>query len=147
MFFAHAGNWIQMANAADVTVSTRQTFSTGNFSLTSNATATRDLTGAYKSYLLFKIQTSHAAWVRVYTSVAARNADTNRSIDTDPLPGSGVIAEVITTGAQTQVLTPAVIGFNDESTPVGTIYLSITNRSGANQSAFNVSVTALKLEA
>ena len=120
--------------------------STTTSSLVSNGTAFPDITNALKSYLLFKIQTDRAAWVRVYTSIAARSADSSRSIDVDPLPGSGVIAEIITTGASTQVLTPAVIGFNDEATPVNTIYLSVTNRSGTTGTV-TVTLTALKLEA
>ena len=145
-FYASNGNWIQLAKASDVTVSTRATFSTTTSSLTNNSSAFPDVTGAYKSYLLFKIQTDRAAWIRVYTSIAARSADSSRSIDVDPLPGSGVIAEIITTGASTQVLTPAVIGFNDEATPVNTIYLSVTNRSGTTGTV-TVTLTALKLEA
>ena len=144
--YASNGNWIQLAKATDVTVSTRQSFSATTASLTNNSSAFPNITGAYKSYLLFKIQTDRAAWVRVYTSIAARSADSSRSIDVDPLPGSGVIAEIITTGASTQVLTPAVIGFNDEATPVNTIYLSVTNRSGTTGTV-TVTLTALKLEA
>ena len=144
--YASNGNWIQLAKATDVTVSTRQILSTTTSSLVSNGTAFPDITNALKSYLLFKIQTDRAAWVRVYTSIAARSADSSRSIDVDPLPGSGVIAEIITTGASTQVLTPAVIGFNDEATPVNTIYLSVTNRSGTTGTV-TVTLTALKLEA
>jgi hypothetical protein len=145
-FYASNGNWIQLAKSTDVTVSTRQTFSTTTGSLTNNTTVTQNITGAYKSYLLFKIQTDRAAWVRVYTTSAARTADASRSIDVDPLPGSGVIAEVITTGSSTQVLTPATIGFNDDSTPAATIYLNVTNRSGTTGSV-TVTLTALKLEA
>ena len=144
--YASNGNWIQLAKATDVTVSTRQSFSTTTASLTNNSSAFPNITGAYKSYLLFKIQTDRAAWVRVYTSIAARSADSSRSIDVDPLPGSGVIAEIITTGVSTQVLTPAVIGFNDEAAPVNTIYLSVTNRSGTTGTV-TVTLTALKLEA
>jgi len=146
MYFAHGGAWKRLANSTEVTVSTRQSFNVTTGSLTNNSSAYPDITGAYKSYLLFKIQTDRAAWVRVYSSKAARSADTTRSIDTDPLPGSGVIAEVITTGASTQVLTPATIGFNDEAIPVGEIYLAVTNRSGST-STVSVTVTALKLEA
>jgi hypothetical protein len=145
-FYASGGNWIQLAKASDVSVSPRQVFTTTTSSLTNNGVAYPDITNAYKSYLLFKIQTDRASWIRVYTSSAARSADSSRSIDVDPLPGSGVIAEVITTGASTQVLTPAVIGFNDESTPVNTIYLAVTNRSGTTGTV-TVTLTALKLEA
>jgi hypothetical protein len=144
--FASSSTWFQLAKASDVTVQSRASFGTGNFSLNSGTSTNKDVT-AYKSYLLLKLQTSHAAWVRVYTSTAARAADASRLIDVDPLPGSGVIAEIITTAASTQVLTPAVIGFNDEASPVPTVYLAITNRSGSNQGAFFVNLTALKLEA
>ncbi len=147
MFFAHSGNWVQMANAADVQVSSRTTHSANTGNLSNNATAYPDITGGYKSYLLFKVNVSHGAWVRVYTSKAARSADSSRNIDTDPQPGSGVLAEVITsTTNQTQVLSPGVIGFNDESTPVGEFYLAVTNLSGSSQS-ITVTLTALKLEA
>jgi len=146
MFFAHSGNWVQMANAADVTVSTRSTFTSNIGSMSSNATVYPDITNAYKSYLIYKITTSAAAWVRVYTSKAARSADTTRDIDVDPAPGSGVLAEIITTGNSTQLLTPATIGFNDESTPAAEIYLAVKNISGGTAN-MTVTLTALKLEA
>jgi len=145
--FASGGNWIQLAKSSEVAISARQTFQTTTGSLANNATAYPDITNAHKSYLLFKIVTDKAAWVRVYTSTNARTADASRNIDTDPFPGSGVIAEVITApGFLTQVLTSGVIGFNDQPTPVNTIYLSVTNRSGSTGTV-TVTLTALKLEA
>lgn len=146
LYYASNGSWTRVATESEAIIQTRQTFSTTTSSLTNNGVAYPDITNAYKSYLLFKIQTDRASWIRVYTSSAARSADSSRSIDVDPLPGSGVIAEVITTGASTQVLTPAVIGFNDDSTPVNTIYLAVTNRSGSTGTV-TVTLTALKLEA
>jgi len=148
MYYAHGNEWISLANSSEVQVSSRANFQTITGSITNGTTVTADITNAYKSYLLFKITTSRGAWVRVYTSKAARTADASRAIDVDPLPGSGVIAEVITTGStnQTQLLTPATIGFNDEATPVNEIYLTITNRSGTT-GAVTVTLTALKLEA
>jgi len=145
LYFASNGNWTRVATESEATVQTRQTFSTTTGSLTNNGVAYPDVT-AFKSYLLLKIEVDRAAWVTVYTSSAARSADTSRDIDTDPLPGSGVLAEIITTGAETQVLTPAVIGFNDEATPVNTIYLKVVNRSGSTGTV-TVDLTALKLEA
>jgi hypothetical protein len=146
LYFAANGTWFRVAKESEASIQTRQTFSTTTTSLVNNGVAYPTITNSLKSYLLLKIQTDRAAWVRVYTSTAARNADTTRSIDVDPLPGSGVIAEVITTGASTQILTPAVIGFNDDATPVNTIYLSVTNRSGVTGTV-TVTLTALKLEA
>jgi hypothetical protein len=99
----------------------------------------------FKGYLLYKIQTSAAAWVRVYTSVAARTADSGRLEGVDPSPGAGVITEVITTGAETILITPGTVGFNDES-PVDTnIQLAVTNKSGGSAD-ITVTLTIVKVE-
>lgn len=100
----------------------------------------------YKSYSLFKIETNAAAWVTLYCDDASRTADASRPETTDPTPGSGVIAEVITTGAQTVLMTPSVIGFNNDLTPGSSIYLKVVNKSGTTQ-VITVSLTVLQLEA
>lgn len=116
--------------------------STGNIANTATANVT--VTG-FKGYLLYKIQTSAAAWVRVYTSVAARTADSGRLEGVDPSPGAGVITEVITTGAETILITPGTVGFNDES-PVDTnIQLAVTNKSGGSAN-ITVTLTIVKVE-
>jgi hypothetical protein len=98
-----------------------------------------------KGYSIYKITTSAASWVRVYTNIAARTADASRSQTTDPQPGSGVIAEVITTGANTVVMSPATIGFNDENPVSNTIPITVTNLSGST-TAVTVTFTYLGLE-
>ncbi len=100
----------------------------------------------YKSYSLMKIQTSAAAWVTLYCDDASRTADLLRSETTDPIPGSGVIAEVITTGAETILMTPTVMGFNNDATPGATIYAKVVNKSGSTQT-ITVTLTLLQLEA
>ena len=100
----------------------------------------------YKAYSLFKIETSAAAWVTLYCDSSSRTADASRPETTDPTPGSGVIAEVITTGAETVLMTPAVMGFNNDSTPSATIYAKVVNKSGSTQ-AITVTLTLLQLEA
>lgn len=85
-----------------------------------------------KTYALLKIQTSHAAWVTLYTDTASRTADASRAETTDPTPGSGVIAEVITSGATTQLISPGTIGYNSAAT--GTTYAKVVNKSGATAS-------------
>lgn len=113
---------------------------------TANATASNladdasaDITiTAAKTYALLKIQTSHAAWVTLYTSSAARTADASRLEVTDPQPGSGVIAEVITTDGATQTITPGTIGWNDDGTPSTNVYAKVVNKSGSTQ---NLTVT------
>ena len=78
-------------------------------------------------------------------SYATRQADATRSQGEDPLPGSGVIAEVITSGSNEAVLiTPGVMGFNNDSPRTATIYASVTNRSNA-AAAITVTLTALKI--
>ena len=85
---------------------------------------------AAKTYVLHKIQTSHAAWVTVYTDTTARTQDASRSESTDPLPGSGVIAEVITSDGATQLITPGTIGWNNDGTPSTNAYVKVVNKSG-----------------
>lgn len=114
----------------------------------SGANASKDVTvlGA-KSYLIQKIQTSQPAWVTVYTDTVSRTEDAIRLETQNPTPGSGVIAEVITsTGNLTQKITPAVLGFNDDGTPSGNIYLKVVNKSGSQQSDIVVTVTYVQLE-
>ena len=66
----------------------------------------------------------------VYTSNAARNADSNRLEVTDPQPGSGVIAEVITSDGALVPITPGTIGWNNDSTPSTAAYIKVVNKSG-----------------
>ena len=93
---------------------------------------------AAKSFSLLKIQTSHAAWVTLYTDAGSRTADASRTITTDPLPGSGVLAEIITSDGATQIITPGTIGWNNDSTPSTNIYAKVVNKSG---STANIAVT------
>ena len=101
---------------------------------------------AAKSYLLQKIETSAAAWVTLYTDTTSRSNDATRNEITDPLPGSGVIAEVITTAAATQKITPGTMGWNDDGTPSENVYLKVVNKSGSTQ-AITVTLTYVQLEA
>lgn len=99
----------------------------------------------FKSYTLYEVQTSHAAWVTLYVNPATRTADASRNINTDPANGSGVVAEVITTGAQSQLITPATIGFNYDNPATTTIYAKVVNKSGSTQN-ITVTLTILQLE-
>ena len=100
-----------------------------------------------KTYVLHKIQTNHPAWVVVYTDAVSRGNDDLRTYTSDPLPGSGVIAEVITTeNTATQILTPGVVGFNNDGTPSTNVYLKVQNKSGSTQQ-ITVTLTYLQLEA
>ena len=97
-----------------------------------------------KTYALMKIETTHAAWVTLYTSTNARTNDSSRVETTDPVPGSGVLAEVITAGPTTQLITPATVCFNDSG--IGTTYAKVVNKSGSTANV-GVTLTYLQLEA
>ena len=126
---------------------TRQDFTNSTSATHANDVDEGMVITAYKSYALLKLNVSHPAWVRIYPTSAARTADGSRSISEDPTPGSGVIAEAITTGTNEDVLfTPALIGFNDDGTPSTNVYLAVMNKSGGQQS-ITVDMTVLQLEA
>jgi len=92
-----------------------------------------NITG-HNAYALFKIEVSHDAWVRLYCDDASRDNDINRSEGNDPSPGSGLLAEVrTTTTGQVVVLTPSVLGFNNDTPRTNTIYASVTNRTSSAQ--------------
>ena len=114
-------------------------------SLADAAEADLNITG-FKSYALLSITTDRAARVRLYVSSATRTADASRSEGTDPTSDSGLIAEVITTGAETVIISPGAIGFNLESTPTTTIPCRVTNKSGATSSV-QVDLNILQMEA
>ena len=124
----------------------RATVSGTTQSIANNAQDNISIAG-YKSYALLSIKPSVAAWVTLYTDAAARTADANRVQGADPSPDAGVIAEVITTAAATDVkMSPGVIGWNNDTTPSTTIYAKVVNKSGSTGTV-NVELKLLKLEA
>ena len=112
-------------------------------SVADNNTTELNITG-YKAYALFKITVDTEAWVRVYVDDASRDADLTRSEGQDPNPGSGVIAEVRTSGAESILTSPGIMGFNNDNPRTDNIYLSVTNRSG-NPTPITVTLTALQI--
>jgi hypothetical protein len=114
-------------------------------SLAAAATGNYQVAGA-KSYLLSKLVTNYPAWVRLYSDATSRTADASRTEGNDPLPGSGVIAEIITTSsALTQLITPGVLGFNNDTTSTSTIYLAVTNKDSVSR-VITIDLTILQLE-
>ena len=136
------GNGVLTATGGS-TVPQIQDLSNTTASLADDATAELNITG-YKAYSLFKITTSAEAWVKVYVDDASRDADATRSEGQDPSPGSGVISEVRTSGAESILISPGIMGFNNDSPRTDAIYLSVTNRSGS-ATAITVTLTALQI--
>jgi len=117
----------------------------GSTSTITNGAAENVTITGFKSYALLKIQTSAAAWVTIYSDTGSRLSDASRLENTDPSPGTGVIAEVIHTSATTTKITPGTIGWNDDATPSTNIYLKVVNKSGST-AAITVTLTLLQLE-
>lgn len=132
------------AGVISATPPSRSTISGTSQTLAEGESGTFNIVG-YKSYVLFKIQVSGAAWVTLYTDDASRLADASRLETTDPLPGSGVVAEVITTGAETIIMSPATIGFNNESILSSNIPVKVVNK-GVGSAAIIVTLTVLRIE-
>ena len=134
----------QGAQGASGAAGSRTTANASTGTIANNASANISITAA-KVYALLKIQTSAAAWVTLYTDAASRAADASRNETTDPAPGSGVIAEAITTSAATQIITPGLIGWNNDGTPASTVYAKVKNKSGSTGS-ITVTLHYLPLE-
>jgi hypothetical protein len=140
-------NWVNDVDASGAgggALPSRTTTSAVTTTIANGASENITVTG-FKGYIIYKLQTSAAAWVRAYTSIAERTADESRTITTDPTPGSGVVAEIITTGAQTVNMAPATIGFSNESAPDVNIPIRVTNRSGSS-AAITVTMTLIQIE-
>lgn len=123
-------------NRANVSISTG--------SIANSATFTGNVDLA-KGYAIYKVTTSTNAWVRLYSNTTTQTSDAARSMFNDPQPGAGVMVEVISTGSNVILVSPAAVGWND-STPVSnSIPVSITNLSGTS-SNITVTFTYLGLE-
>ena len=137
--------WVTPAGGAGTSLQSRNTVAETTASIADAAIGNVTFTGAAKGYILYKIQTTAAAWVRLYTDISSRTADASRAEGVDPTAGAGVVAEVITTAAQTILISPGTLGFNNESSPVTEIYAAVTNKSGGT-TAITVTLTILKIE-
>ncbi len=125
---------------------TSRTTASATASGLANLTAANINVTAAKTCALLKIETTHAAWITLYTDGTSRTNDSTRNETTDPLPGSGVIAEIITSGAATQIITPGTLAWNNDTTPGTTIYAKVYNKSG-NTANITVTLHYIQLEA
>lgn len=126
------------------TIFNRVTSSTTTSAL-AYSSSTNLIANGYKSYILSKVIVDTACWLRIYTDADAQTADTSRSIGTDPVAGSGIVAEIISAGALTQRITPCVLGVNLDSPPTTNLYLTVTNLQVAT-TQINISMNLIQLE-
>jgi plastocyanin len=134
---------IEAAAGGGSGLQTRTTKTTTVSNMADGATSSIAIDG-FKGYGLYSIQTTQASWIRLYISTAARTADlaSGRTELTDPLPDAGVVAEIITTGAETVNFGPAVLGYVDSGTIISA---AVTNKSGGTATVV-VTLTLLQLE-
>lgn len=97
----------------------------------------------FPGFVIYKITTSAAAWVRLYTSEAARAADASRIEGVSPPPNSGIIAEISSTETSTVTFLPAIYGFTDP--PLSEIKANIVNKS-VTTSSVTLSVLMIQTE-
>jgi hypothetical protein len=138
--------WADVSGGGEVGLSSRGDISAVASSVAAGSSLTVNATG-FKTYILSKVVTSSPAWVRIYSDPTSRANDASRTEGTDPLPGSGVIAEVITTpGFLTQLITPGVIGFNNNALPDNLVYMAVKNTDSVSRD-ITVTLSILQLEA
>ena len=135
------------AGVVTVTSSNSRTNVSGTTGSVGAAATTNLNITAFKSYGLLKVGISSAAWVRLYVDADSRTSDSTRSYLTDPVPGSGLIAEVRTetAGVSTFSMTPGVIGWNNDITPSTTVYAAVTNNE-SSAADITVTLTVVKME-
>lgn len=126
----NGSNWVP-ANQSTGAGATRATVSQTTTSIANGASDNITISGTGRAGSLLSVTTDRAAWVVFYDTIASRSADASRGETTDPSPGSGVLAEVITTGAQTVKMTPVPSYYNGESPTASAVYAKVVNKSGA----------------
>jgi hypothetical protein len=112
------------------------------------ASALLDLQGLGRLGHVLAVSTDAPAWVSLYSSAAAREADGSRPISRDPAPGSGVLLDLATTAEALSITAP----------PGGTYFTSevttaspqpplraLVRNTGTAQAAIAVTVTAVVL--
>lgn len=124
--------------------STRAENSYTTASLPANSSENFTITDLGSAGIFFSVQTNLSAWIRFYTTDAARTADAARLITDDPDNGSGVLLEVIHTNAATSIITPSVNYFNGDTTQASALYVTATN-NGVSSAVITVTTTGIKL--
>ena len=142
------GSNLEGVASSGIGLSTRATITKLVTGVGAGLTMNSTFTDGRKSWMLQKVGISSAAWVVLYTDQNAMTADSSRPHTTDPTPGSGVIAEVrsTTAGVSTFIMSPGVMGWNNDSTPSDNIWFKVTNNE-TSASNITVSLTIVQLEA
>lgn len=135
-----------VANVVYVSTGSMRLFRTwsASASMASGATLTDVMTLA-KSYTLFRITTECRLRLRIYDSVAHRDADVSRPYGTPPTGDHGCMFDYIApgTGEVSRTLVPAVTGANYETDPpTDQVAISVTNLDAAQAASLGIGLIA-----
>lgn len=122
--------------------STRTTYNNTSASIADLASDSFNIT-ANDNMFIGRIESDFAATIRLYTSDAARTADSGRALGV-PVPANieGLVAEIQTTGGNLAYdNSPSISYINMEAVQNDDIYVLLFNESGGNQ-AITVTLTA-----
>ena len=110
------------------------------------ASALLDLQGLGRLGHVLTISTDAPAWVSLYSSAAAREADGSRPITQDPAPGSGVLLDLATTASALTITgPPGGTYFTTETAVAAPPLRALVRNTGTAQAAIAVTVTAVVL--
>ena len=145
------GNGVITANAGSTSPSI--TTATGTINNAIVGYQTLNITSGFKAYVLYKVSVNVSCpycWIRLYTDPDSRDNDRFRGQGTDPSPGSGCIAEVVHFPPSNEdleiLISPGVLGFNNDNPRTNTIYLAVTNYGAqAPNTTIQVTLTLLKI--
>ena len=84
------------------------------------------------SGILVDITSSLDAWIVLYPTAADRTADAARAYGSDPVPGSGVLAEFYVTAGGTVLASPGTTYFNNDTPDADALYVAVRDQAGAN---------------
>jgi hypothetical protein len=96
-------------------------------SLANGATDSTTTIALAVGFVLYSIQTSRPARVRLYTTPTARTADLSRGVEEDPEDDAGVIVDYVTADTDVHSFGPIAPGASLEAPPVASIAMSVTN--------------------
>ena len=138
-------NFTDLYSKVTTGLTPRETLTITTPSIIAGGTVDLDL-ASHKGYVLYKIETNGASWIRIYANNDLRIADSTRIMEQDPLASAGVIAEIITSGPNSVLFTPAIHGFNAENPVTTNMPIKITNLTNASRT-FTLNISILKTEA
>ncbi len=141
-----AGEMQSLQSGDVLAVTTRDTVTATSSSLANNAVDSTTTIPAGKASLILKVQTSAAAWVRIYSDASSRTADLSRLITSDPSSTSGCLLDFATVaGTLSFPLAPTVAVDNLEGSVTGDLPMTVQNLSGGTVT-ITVTLTRVLLE-